>query len=176
MTYYNKQEYTSGPLQPQKVATAEVRASLRRSFAQVLAPERTDRQPVERCRRFGARAHIAGETPTEKETSSFCPASVGHQRVRLHFLLAFLHAVVLERLRFFPVGSSTLESCRLLVVATAQEIAGWSKKYEFSDADQTCGQGRSRCRDSSLPCMCTWGPWGPVTPVTPRPRHHRCVG
>lgn len=65
-----------------------VRASLRRSFAQVLAPERTDRQPVERC--------------------------------RLHFLLAFLHAVVLERLRFFPVG--------------------WSKKYEFSDADQTCGR------------------------------------
>eukprot|EP00439_Symbiodinium_sp_Y106_P030402 s829_g3.t1 len=65
-----------------------VGASLRRSFAQVLAPERTDRQPVERC--------------------------------RLHFLLAFLHAVVLERLRFFPVG--------------------WSKKYEFSDADQTCGR------------------------------------
>ena len=65
-----------------------VRASLRRSFAQVLSPERTDRQPVERC--------------------------------RLHFLLAFLHAIVLERLRFFPVG--------------------WSKKYEFSDADQMCGR------------------------------------
>ncbi|CAJ1456967.1 unnamed protein product, partial [Effrenium voratum] len=65
-----------------------VRASLRRSFAQVLPPDRTDRQPVERC--------------------------------RLHFLLAFLHAIVLERLRFFPVG--------------------WSKKYEFSDADQMCGR------------------------------------
>jgi len=42
------------------------------------------------------------------------------ERCRLHFLLAFLHAVVLERLRFFPVG--------------------WSKKYEFSDADQACGR------------------------------------
>eukprot|EP00927_Polykrikos_kofoidii_P026243 TRINITY_DN23401_c0_g4_i1.p1 TRINITY_DN23401_c0_g4~~TRINITY_DN23401_c0_g4_i1.p1 ORF type:complete len:2209 (-),score=513.79 TRINITY_DN23401_c0_g4_i1:103-6207(-) len=42
------------------------------------------------------------------------------ERSRLHFLLAFLHAVVLERLRFYPVG--------------------WSKKYEFSDADQICGR------------------------------------
>lgn len=65
-----------------------LRASLRRSFAQVLPPERTDRQPVERC--------------------------------RLHFLLAFLHAIVLERLRFFPVG--------------------WSKKYEFGDADKMCSR------------------------------------
>uniref|UniRef100_A0A7S4VS10 Dynein heavy chain n=1 Tax=Alexandrium monilatum TaxID=311494 RepID=A0A7S4VS10_9DINO len=65
-----------------------VKASLQRSFTQVLSADRTDRQPVERC--------------------------------RLHFLLAFLHAVVLERLRYFPVG--------------------WSKKYEFSDADQACGR------------------------------------
>eukprot|EP00931_Biecheleriopsis_adriatica_P034702 TRINITY_DN20021_c0_g5_i1.p1 TRINITY_DN20021_c0_g5~~TRINITY_DN20021_c0_g5_i1.p1 ORF type:complete len:4603 (-),score=1119.02 TRINITY_DN20021_c0_g5_i1:34-13842(-) len=65
-----------------------VKASLQRSFTQTLTPERTDRQPVERC--------------------------------RLHFLLSFLHAIVLERLRFFPVG--------------------WSKKYEFSDADQACGR------------------------------------
>jgi len=65
-----------------------VKASLQRSFAQTLAAEKTDRQPVERC--------------------------------RLHFLLAFLHAVVLERLRYFPVG--------------------WSKKYEFSDADQVCAR------------------------------------
>lgn len=65
-----------------------VRASLQRSFTQTLTAERSDRQPVERC--------------------------------RLHFLLGFLHAVVLERLRFFPVG--------------------WSKKYEFSDADQACGR------------------------------------
>jgi len=65
-----------------------VKASLQRSFTQVLTPEKTDRAPVERC--------------------------------RLHFLLAFMHAVVLERLRFHPVG--------------------WSKKYEFSDADQVCGR------------------------------------
>jgi len=65
-----------------------VKASLQRSFTQTLPAEKTDRQPVERC--------------------------------RLHFLLAFLHAVVLERLRYFPVG--------------------WSKKYEFSDADQVCAR------------------------------------
>merc|ERR1719362_808182 len=49
-----------------------VKASLQRSFTQVLTQEKSDRQPVERC--------------------------------RLHFLLGFLHAVVLERLRYFPVG------------------------------------------------------------------------
>ncbi|CAK0878751.1 unnamed protein product [Prorocentrum cordatum] len=65
-----------------------VKASLQRSFAQTLPAEKSDREPVERC--------------------------------RLHFLLAFLHATVLERLRYFPVG--------------------FSKKYEFSDADQTCGR------------------------------------
>jgi len=65
-----------------------VKASLQRSYAQVLTQERSERAPVERC--------------------------------RLHFLLAFLHAVVLERLRFFPFG--------------------WSKKYEFSDADQVCAR------------------------------------
>lgn len=42
------------------------------------------------------------------------------ERCRLHFLLAFLHAVILERLRFYPVG--------------------WSKKYQFSDADQKCAR------------------------------------
>jgi len=65
-----------------------VKASLQRSFAQILTAERTDRPPVERC--------------------------------RLHFLLAFLHAIVLERLRYAPVG--------------------WSKKYEFSGSDQVCGR------------------------------------
>ncbi|EPR57558.1 dynein heavy chain [Toxoplasma gondii GT1] len=39
-------------------------------------------------------------------------------RGRLQFLLAFLHAVVLERRRYAPVG--------------------WCKQYEFSDADQVC--------------------------------------
>eukprot|EP01054_Gregarina_sp_Poly1_P003174 Gregarina_sp_Poly_1__3173@NODE_18_length_21885_cov_39_980383_g16_i0_p1_GENE_NODE_18_length_21885_cov_39_980383_g16_i0NODE_18_length_21885_cov_39_980383_g16_i0_p1_ORF_typecomplete_len4767_score865_14AAA_6/PF12774_7/1_5e149AAA_6/PF12774_7/8_3e02AAA_6/PF12774_7/9_7DHC_N2/PF08393_13/4_2e02DHC_N2/PF08393_13/9_6e02DHC_N2/PF08393_13/4_6e02DHC_N2/PF08393_13/2_6e02DHC_N2/PF08393_13/1_9e118AAA_8/PF12780_7/2_6e03AAA_8/PF12780_7/5_6e02AAA_8/PF12780_7/7_5AAA_8/PF12780_7/2_2e91DHC_N1/PF08385_12/1_1e85DHC_N1/P len=39
-------------------------------------------------------------------------------RNRLYFLVAFLHAVVLERKRFAPVG--------------------WTKAYEFSDADLQC--------------------------------------
>jgi len=65
-----------------------IKASLQRSFVQILPAERTDRPPVERC--------------------------------RLHFLLAFLHAVMLERRQYAPVG--------------------WTKKYEFSDADQICGR------------------------------------
>lgn len=40
------------------------------------------------------------------------------ERCRVQFLVAFLHAVVLERLRYAPVG--------------------WTKKYDFSDADQSC--------------------------------------
>jgi len=40
------------------------------------------------------------------------------ERSRLYFLLAWFHAVILERLRFAPIG--------------------WSKTYEFSDADQAC--------------------------------------
>eukprot|EP00954_Amorphochlora_amoebiformis_P019954 1335897-Amorphochlora_amoeboformis.AAC.1 len=37
---------------------------------------------------------------------------------RLYFLLAWLHSVVLERLRFTPVG--------------------WTKSFQFSEADQRC--------------------------------------
>ena len=40
------------------------------------------------------------------------------ERCRLHFLLAWTHAVIMERLRYTPTG--------------------WSKKYEFSEADQLC--------------------------------------
>lgn len=40
------------------------------------------------------------------------------ERSRLYFLLAWLHAVVLERLRYRPVG--------------------WTKGFEFSEADQLC--------------------------------------
>jgi len=40
------------------------------------------------------------------------------ERSRLYFAVGWLHAIVLERLRFAPLG--------------------WSKKYEFSDADQAC--------------------------------------
>ena len=38
-----------------------------------------------------------------------------HERSRIYFLLAWMHAVVQERLRYVPQG--------------------WSKKYEFGDAD-----------------------------------------
>lgn len=41
------------------------------------------------------------------------------ERARMHFLLSFLHATLLERLRFAPVG--------------------WTKRYEFSDADFRAG-------------------------------------
>lgn len=41
------------------------------------------------------------------------------ERSRLHFLLGWLHAVILERLRYTPIG--------------------WTKRYEFNEADQRCG-------------------------------------
>ncbi|CEM16453.1 unnamed protein product [Vitrella brassicaformis CCMP3155] len=63
-----------------------VKASLQRSYSNLLSIKRSDRTPVERS--------------------------------RLHFLLAMLHAIVLERKRYAPVG--------------------WTKRYEFSDADQQC--------------------------------------
>lgn len=40
------------------------------------------------------------------------------ERSRLHFLLGWLHAVILERLRYTPIG--------------------WTKVYEFNEADQRC--------------------------------------
>ena len=40
------------------------------------------------------------------------------ERARLHFLLGWLHAVIQERLRYTPIG--------------------WSKFYEFNEADQRC--------------------------------------
>ena len=41
-----------------------------------------------------------------------------HERCRLHFLLAWFHAVIGERLRYVPIG--------------------WSKFYEFNESDQRC--------------------------------------
>jgi dynein heavy chain 1, cytosolic len=41
-----------------------------------------------------------------------------NERARLHFLVAWLHAVIIERQRYIPLG--------------------WSKKYEFNEADQRC--------------------------------------
>lgn len=40
------------------------------------------------------------------------------ERGKLHFLVAWLHAVIIERLRYLPIG--------------------WSKNYEFNEADQRC--------------------------------------
>lgn len=40
------------------------------------------------------------------------------ERARLYFILTWIHAVILERLRFTPLG--------------------WTKKYEFNEADQRC--------------------------------------
>jgi dynein heavy chain 1 len=40
------------------------------------------------------------------------------ERSKLHFLLAWLHSVILERLRYTPIG--------------------WTKTYEFNEADQRC--------------------------------------
>ncbi|KAF9287595.1 hypothetical protein BGZ68_001583 [Mortierella alpina] len=40
------------------------------------------------------------------------------ERVRLYFMVAWLHAVILERLRYVPLG--------------------WTKAYEFNDSDQDC--------------------------------------
>ncbi|KAJ2638163.1 dynein heavy chain [Coemansia sp. RSA 1286] len=47
------------------------------------------------------------------------------ERARLHFLLAWLHSVVIERLRYAPLG--------------------WSKRYEFSDADFACALATIDC-------------------------------
>eukprot|EP01016_Furgasonia_blochmanni_P042655 TRINITY_DN567_c0_g1_i1.p1 TRINITY_DN567_c0_g1~~TRINITY_DN567_c0_g1_i1.p1 ORF type:complete len:874 (+),score=315.79 TRINITY_DN567_c0_g1_i1:204-2825(+) len=40
------------------------------------------------------------------------------ERARLHFILAWIHAVIQERLRYTPIG--------------------WTKVYEFNEADQRC--------------------------------------
>ena len=41
-----------------------------------------------------------------------------NERSKLHFLVAWLHAVIIERLRYLPIG--------------------WSNTYEFNEADQRC--------------------------------------
>eukprot|EP00455_Lapot_gusevi_P051882 TRINITY_DN782_c0_g1_i5.p1 TRINITY_DN782_c0_g1~~TRINITY_DN782_c0_g1_i5.p1 ORF type:complete len:681 (+),score=259.78 TRINITY_DN782_c0_g1_i5:468-2510(+) len=65
------------------------------------------------------------------------------ERSRLYFLLAWLHAIVFERLRYVPVG--------------------WSKSFEFSETDQQCAldaidelidnvaQGRSNLSPTKIP-------------------------
>lgn len=63
-----------------------IKASLQRSYKQVITANKSDRAPAERA--------------------------------KLHFVVAWLHAVILERLRFTPLG--------------------WTKRYEFNEADQRC--------------------------------------
>ncbi|KAI7825176.1 dynein heavy chain [Gamsiella multidivaricata] len=65
------------------------------------------------------------------------------ERARLYFMVAWLHAVVLERLRYVPLG--------------------WTKAYEFNDSDQDCalstidvwldtvGQGRANVSPDRIP-------------------------
>ncbi|KAF9438119.1 hypothetical protein BGZ76_009650 [Entomortierella beljakovae] len=65
------------------------------------------------------------------------------ERARLYFMVAWLHAVILERLRYVPLG--------------------WSKAYEFNDSDQDCalstidvwldsvGQGRANVSPDRIP-------------------------
>ncbi|KAF9161045.1 hypothetical protein DFQ26_004928 [Actinomortierella ambigua] len=65
------------------------------------------------------------------------------ERARLYFMVAWLHAIVLERLRYVPLG--------------------WTKAYEFNDSDQDCalstidvwldtvGQGRSNVSPDKIP-------------------------
>jgi dynein heavy chain 1 len=40
---------------------------------------------------------------------------IPNERSKLHFLVAWTHAVIIERLRYIPIG--------------------WSKTYEFNEAD-----------------------------------------
>ena len=65
------------------------------------------------------------------------------ERARLHFLVCWLHAVLQERLRYTPIG--------------------WTKLYEFGEADQRCalksidewiesiGQGRTNVPPEKIP-------------------------
>ena len=54
-----------------------------------------------------------GTVLTEKRTEK-----LPRERPHLHFLLAWTHAVIIERLRYIPIG--------------------WTKSYEFNEADQRC--------------------------------------
>ena len=95
------------------------------SFRCFLAMEITPKLPsnllrLGRCLVFepapGLRANLA-------RTLSIMPASrmnkAPAERARLYFLLAWAHAITQERLRYVPLG--------------------WSKPYEFNEADLRCG-------------------------------------
>jgi dynein heavy chain 1, cytosolic len=57
------------------------------------------------------------------------------QRRRLYLLLAWLHAVVMERLRYAPIG--------------------WSKRYEFAETDAACTLSVSAGTPRSPPKLAT---------------------
>ncbi|KAJ2451292.1 dynein heavy chain [Coemansia sp. RSA 2336] len=72
----------------------------------------------------GVRANLLeslASIPSVSSTSGGAPA----ERARLHFMLAWLHSVVVERLRYAPLG--------------------WTTKYEFSDADFACALNTVDC-------------------------------
>lgn len=75
----------------------------------------------------GIRANLleslaAGNTTTATNTRRSAKPT---ERGRLHFLLAWLHAVVVERLRYSPLG--------------------WASRYEFTDADFSCALATVDC-------------------------------
>lgn len=77
-----------------------IKASLYRSYAMLFG--------ASGARGMSSRSGVAPQ-PVQAPAAARC---------RLHFLLAFLHAIILERRRYAPVG--------------------WCKLYEFSEADQKC--------------------------------------
>jgi dynein heavy chain 1 len=73
---------------------------------------------------FRSRLFVFEPTPGMKATvlenlSSVTPTDKGPmEKNRVFFILAWLHAIIQERLRYTPIG--------------------WSKLYEFNDADLDC--------------------------------------
>jgi dynein heavy chain 1, cytosolic len=99
----------------------------------------------------------ANVTNSLRGLSSTLVEKLPNERGRLYFLLAWLHAVIQERLRYVPLG--------------------WSKAYEFSEADfdsattvidrwiERIGSGRSNIAPEKIPwlalrtllCECVYG-------------------
>ena len=63
----------------------------------------------------GARGYIVILSLYLSLSLSLFPPKEPHERARLYFLLAWLHAILQERLRYSPLG--------------------WAKKYEFNESD-----------------------------------------
>ncbi|PHJ17985.1 dynein heavy chain [Cystoisospora suis] len=91
-----------------------VKASLLRSYAMMNAVSSAAASSSSSAGKKGAIGNHKGD----EDQSLTVERPPLMARTRLQFLLAFLHAIVLERRRYSPVG--------------------WCKQYEFSDADQVC--------------------------------------